>query len=186
MPSVPEELPAFNEYDDNSFIEDRNCSRLQPADVTCAPSLPATDERGYHFQLLHINTRALRVKELPNAPIDFFLSFIPYSLVERWVQYTNSWVTSLLHERTLRARARLRKWKPTTTPEIYVFLAILIYIGIFQQSKVQDFWKTSGDGHQRPDHSIIEYMTFNRWWLLFRHIRIFSLLDPYDKLPRTF
>jgi hypothetical protein len=93
MPSVPEELPALNEYDDNSFIEDRNCSRLQPADVTCAPSLPATDERGYHFQLLHISTRALRVKELPNAPIDFFLSFIPYSLVERWVQYTNSWVT---------------------------------------------------------------------------------------------
>ncbi|KAI8648340.1 hypothetical protein NCS56_01518300 [Fusarium sp. Ph1] len=120
MPSVPKEAPITNAYDDNSFIEDRNCSRLQPDDVTCRPNLPATTQRGYNFQPQHITYRALRVKELPNEPLDFFLHFIPYSLVERWVQYTNIWIAGLFHERPLRPQARLRKWRPTTVPELYI------------------------------------------------------------------
>ncbi|KAJ3454132.1 hypothetical protein MRS44_018026 [Fusarium solani] len=172
MPSVPKEVPVTNAYDDNSFIEDRN--------------LPATTQRGYNFQPQHITYRALRVKELPNEPLDFFLHFVPYSLVERWVQYTNIWIAGLLHERPLRPQARLRKWRPTTVPELYIWLAILLYIGSFKESKVEDIWKIADSSHQRPNHSIIKYMTFDRWWLLFRHLRIFPLLDHCDNIPRVF
>ena len=116
----------------------------------CSPTMSRADPispRGYNSQPQHIAYRALRVKELPNEPLDLFLHFIPYSLVERWVQYTNSWIAGFLHERPLRPQVRLRRWGLTTVPELYIWLAILLYIGTFKESKVEDIWKTSNSGH---------------------------------------
>ncbi|KAJ3453851.1 hypothetical protein MRS44_018483 [Fusarium solani] len=40
---------------------------------------------------------------------------------------------------------------------------------------VEDHWKTSQLEDQRAEHSIIKFMTYNRFQLLYRHIRLFDL-----------
>ncbi|EGU88224.1 hypothetical protein FOXB_01258, partial [Fusarium oxysporum f. sp. conglutinans Fo5176] len=161
--------------------------REQPNDITCRPVFNPATRCGAYFLPMEMPLRDLEVKPLPHTPLQLFQLFLPYSLVERWVQYTNSWVASLLQDRQLRPAARLRGWYETSVAEVYVWLAILIYIGIHKEPTLHAHWETSYLGHQGPDHSIIRYMTYDRFQLLQRHLRVFNPFNLADTdLPKVF
>jgi hypothetical protein len=65
-------------------------------------------------------------------------------------------------------------------PEIYLWLAIQIYIGLHRETSLEDYWKVSGTEGHLPSHPIIKYMTFDRFQLLSRRIRI----SPFSSQPQ--
>ncbi|KFA53009.1 hypothetical protein S40293_05920 [Stachybotrys chartarum IBT 40293] len=117
--------------------------------------------------------------DLPDKPVALFQLFCPVSLVEKWVLWTNESVTALLLEKALSNRASLRSWKPISVAEVYVWLAILIYIGIHPQNRIRDHWVTSRPGSLKPTHPIIKWMTYARFTLIFRYIRIFPSFEDF-------
>ena len=165
---------ALSASDPSIIITKENSRREQPADFTCRPVFSPAPSCGTNFLPVMVPDRDLEVKELPQKPLDLFHHFVPYFLVAKWVKYTNDWVDHLLRSRSWKPRARIRSWKPTTVPEIYLWLALLIYIGTHKEIAIRDHWKTSRIGHQDSDHSILKVMTFDRFQLLHRHLRLFN------------
>ncbi|KAJ3454397.1 hypothetical protein MRS44_018291 [Fusarium solani] len=190
-------IPAdtLNAYDDQSFIREDNSRREHEYDSTRRPDLPPAEDRGFNFQPFHVERRELKVNQLPQEPLSLFQHFVPLSLVNSWVEYTNSWVNSLLergvidswgHE--LKQGSRLQAWTPTSAAEVYIWLGILIYIGIHKEIEVEDHWKTPRLGDQCPEHSIIKFMPYNRFQLLHRHLRPFDYtkFDDDESFPAVF
>ncbi|KAJ3453586.1 hypothetical protein MRS44_017833 [Fusarium solani] len=183
--SVPGQ--ALNAADPSSYITEENSRREQPDDFTCRPVFSPTTRCGAYFLPMEMPSRDLEVKSLPQTPLELFQLFLPYSLVKSWVRYTNSWVQSLLQSRHLGPASRLRGWYETSVAEVYVWLAILIYIGIHKESTIHRHWETSSLGHQGADHSIRKYLTYDRFQLLQRHIRVFNPFNIADtQLPKVF
>jgi hypothetical protein len=156
--SIPGE--ALNAYDDASFIREDDSRHEQEGDSTRRPDFPPATDRGFNFQPFKVERRDLRANQLP---LYLFQHFVPLSPVSSWAEYTNSWVNSLQergvidsenHE--LREGSRLQEWKPTSVAEIYVWLGILIYIGIHKEIAIEEHWKTPELEDQRPEHSIKE------------------------------
>ena len=133
---------------------------------------PAGPIRGFNFQPFKPHFRTYIAMELPDNPVSLFQLFCPISLVQKWVEWTNSWVAYLLAAESS-PNARLLAWKATTVEEVYVWLAILIYIGIHTEKRVADYWVASTPGILKPTHPIIKWMTYARFQLIFRYIRIF-------------
>ncbi|KAI8648074.1 hypothetical protein NCS56_01538900 [Fusarium sp. Ph1] len=170
--SIPSQ--ALSASDPSIIITEENSRREQPADFTCRPVFNPVPSCGTNFLPVMVPDRDLEVKELPQQPLNLFHHFVPYFLVAKWVKYTNEWVDHLLRSRSWKPRARIRSWKPTTVPEVYLWLALLIHIGIHKEITIRDHWKTSQLGHQGSDHSILKVMTFDRFQLLHRHLRLFN------------
>ncbi|KAJ3453704.1 hypothetical protein MRS44_017951 [Fusarium solani] len=197
MPSrkIPPKIPAVNIYDDNSFITEENSSREQAADNTCRPEFPPAEDRGFNFQPFNVPPRDLKVNPLPQDPLQLFQLFVPVSLVKSWVEYTNNWVASL-HEsgvidsqnHELKDGSRLQKWTRLKVSDVYIWLGILIYIGLHKETRIEDHWKTSSLGDQRPTYSIIKFMTYNKFQLLHRHLRPFdhTKFVPDERFPEVF
>jgi hypothetical protein len=172
-------IEAVNVYDDSSFISRDHSLPERPTDNTCRPIFPAQPECGDAFEPFHVQQRDFHIQALPQDPVSLFHCFLPESLIKQWVDWTNAWAQSLLQlgERRLRPTARIRAWRPTSVAEVYIWLAILIYIGIHIEIRVEDHWKTSVMGQQRSNHSIIKFMAYDRLFLLQRLLRI---SDPFN------
>lgn len=104
--SVPGE--ALNAADPSSYITEKNSRREQPNDFTYRPVFSPTTSYGAYFLPSTMPSRDLHINTLPQTPLELFQLFIPYSLVESWVRYTNSWVQSLLQSRHLGPASRLQ------------------------------------------------------------------------------
>ncbi|CCE34888.1 uncharacterized protein CPUR_08827 [Claviceps purpurea 20.1] len=176
-------------------------SPVQPAPKLSQRKLAAT-QRGHDFQPLRPADREASISQLPDDPVDLFHRFCPESLVEKWVVWTNSWAKHRIEQRANAADSgkpddeeelddeeedtSAPKWVPTTVAEIYIFLAVLIYMGNHPEQRIQDHWiedKEPGAGD--PTHRIMKYMTYPRFTQLFRYIRIFDPFDePADNLSR--
>ncbi|KPM33877.1 hypothetical protein AK830_g12695 [Neonectria ditissima] len=171
---------AVNAYDDNSFIRvDYNSRREQPADNTYRPIEKPVPDRGYNFKPMDLPSQAPVIAALPQQPLLLFQEFLPISLVERWVSYTNSWVSHLLQQhkagtRTLKPWSRLLTWKPTSVAELYVWLAILIYMQIHIEPAIEDYWKVSKPQKIEPSHPVTKYISYDRFTQLSRHLRLFD------------
>ncbi|KAJ0125798.1 Uncharacterized protein HZ326_31099 [Fusarium oxysporum f. sp. albedinis] len=193
---------ALNAYDDSSFINEDNSRQEHSGDSTRRPAFPAADDRGFNFHPFEVPRRELLVNELPQSPLSLFQHFIPMSIVKEWVKYTNDWVTSLIQrgvvdsqEHEMTEKSRLNAWKPTTIAEMYIWLVsdiklgILIYMGVHNEITVEDYWKTSRLENQRPEHSIIKFMTYDRFQIIYRHVRVFDhteFANGYGNLPTVF
>jgi hypothetical protein len=174
--SIPTEISAeaLNAYDDSSFINEDNSRQEHEGDSTRRPAFLPAEDRGFNFQPFEVPRRELLINKLPQNPLLLFQHFIPISLV-------NDWVSSLIQtgvidsqEHEITDQSRLHAWKPTTAAEVYIWLGILIYMGVHSDITVEDHWKTSQLEDQRAEHLIIKFMTYNRFQLLYRHIRLFD------------
>lgn len=73
----------------------------------------------------------------------------------------------------------LRRWVPTCAAELYVFMGFLIYIGLHPEAHSSDYWREPALlGAGGPTHGIHKFMTYRRFKLLFRNVRVF---DPFDR-----
>ncbi|KAF7548562.1 hypothetical protein G7046_g8632 [Stylonectria norvegica] len=175
MASQPDQpvIEAVNAVVPGLLISTENSNREQPADNTCRPDFDPVTRKGEEFIPFNIQQRDPVICRLPNSPLLLFQHFVPIFLVKRWVSYTNEHVAMLLQQ-PLGPEARLRSWVPVSVGEVYIWLAILIYVGIHTEIRIIDHWKTAQINTQLPAHPIIKYMTYNRFHQLFRHIRIFD------------
>lgn len=138
--------------------------------------------RGFHFQPFKPQYRHFVMKDLPDSPVELFQLFCPEDLIKKWVIWTNDWVAFQLQakEATLGKHARLRSWTTISVAEVYIWLACLIYIGIHTKKRVRDHWKTFKAGEMHPTDPIVGFMTFNRFQLILRYIRIFPPFETID------
>jgi hypothetical protein len=124
-------LFEFDEADENIGTQDTAAS-------SCPPTIQPSDQKGDAFQPLDIDEFELCIKNLPSSPLLLFQAFIHIHLVQLWVQYTNEHVEFLLRESKPAFRARLRAWFPTTVDKVYLWLGVLIYIGIHKEIRLRD------------------------------------------------
>ncbi|EMT60488.1 hypothetical protein FOC4_g10011759 [Fusarium odoratissimum] len=181
--------------DDNSF--NTPPSKAAANDPTGVPNLPPEEGRGDDFQPFNLEYRDFRINPLPKEPLELFQLFIPISLVQSWIEYTNSWVAHLLENAVidswntpLSEQSRILKWEGISTATAYVWLGVLIYLGIHREISLKDHWKAPSLGDQRPLHSIIKFMPLRKFELITRYFRTFDYtkLDVRDEsdLPKTF
>jgi hypothetical protein len=104
--SVPIEISAeaLNAHDDNSFINEGNSLQEQEGDSTRRLAFLPAEVRGFDFQPFEVPRRELLVKELTQNSLLLFHHFVPISLVNNWVRYTNDWVNSLLQSGVIVAK----------------------------------------------------------------------------------
>ncbi|KJZ70308.1 hypothetical protein HIM_10315 [Hirsutella minnesotensis 3608] len=174
-------VAVTNQYDDELLIRIDNSLREHPSDNTCRQAEPPLTARGTKFEPFDVPFRPPTVRPLPNTPLALFEAFVPLSLVETWVEWTNKKPFSRFEAPSRHSR-RLQ-WTPTTSSEVYLWLAILIYMGLHRERRIQDHWKTFNLCTQRPSHAIGRFMTYDRFHILFRNIRLF---DPEAPLSSEF
>jgi hypothetical protein len=176
------DLEARVEGVDDLVIHLERCQVEQPCDqATYRPTEPPIANSGEAFQPFKVPDREPVIRDLPLSPLQLLLHFLPHDLVDRWVEITNEAPTPGPAGPASR-RSRQLDWKPTRRSEVYVWLGILIYLGIHRESRLKDHWKTPAAGSeipsQLPTHPIIKFMTFDRFELLLRRIRIFDPTAP--------
>jgi hypothetical protein len=92
---IPEDAQALNAYDDKSFIKAKHSHRLWPNDPTCVVVFPTTQDRGTQFEPFNVPKREFHIATLPPTPLELFQLFLPFSLIEKWVHYTKTWISWL-------------------------------------------------------------------------------------------
>ncbi|KAJ3455280.1 hypothetical protein MRS44_013880 [Fusarium solani] len=172
---------ARNDYDPDLFICVSN-SRVQREgdEATTEPDEVPEATRGHNFQplnfeerqpILHITTSSIE------DPARLFQLFVPETLVNTWVTYTNTAAAAMNPEE----RDKKTPWYPTNLSEVYTFLAILIYIGLHKEEELEDYWRVPTPGDLIPDHPIAKFLPLCRFHQLFRLLRIYD----EDRLDRT-
>ncbi|CCE27025.1 uncharacterized protein CPUR_00497 [Claviceps purpurea 20.1] len=186
----------------------------------------AAQQSGDNSQSLELSDQTPPIVQPPDDPVVVFQKFCPEYLVEKWVTWTNDWVSHKINHPEDAASSNdaaglndvaalndvaglsnfaalnhfggfndfadadessdeaddvsLRRWVPTCAAELYVFLAFLTYIGLHPEPNLSDYWREEppiGLGPGWPTHRIHKFMTYRRFKLLFRNVRVF---DPFD------
>jgi hypothetical protein len=168
-----------------------------PNDPTGVPDFPPEEGRGSDFQPFNLEYRDFKINPLPKEPLELFQLFVPDSLIQSWIEYTNSWVAHLLENAVidnwntpLSKQSRILGWEGISTATAYIWLGVLIYLGIHREISIKDHWKAPRLGEQRPLHSITKFMPLRKFELITRYFRTFDYtkLDVRDEggLPKTF
>jgi hypothetical protein len=180
--------------DDSSFNPPPSRAANDPTGV---PNFPPEESYGRDFQPFHLQHRDFKIKALPQEPLELFQLFLPISLVQSWIEHTNSWVAYLIENAVidswntpLTEYSRILKWEGLSTATAYIWLGIIIYLGIHREITIRDHWKSPSLGDQRPLHSIIKFMPLKKFELITRYFRTFdhTKLDVTNEgdLPKTF
>ena len=141
-------------------------------------------EKGSTFMPLPMAHRDYRVQQLPDSPLDLFQAFLPESLVEDWAKYTNESLPTDPQPRQWESRQH--RWKPTIASELWIFIGILLYIQTNRRPRFEDYWKASAPDIDRSDHSIIKYMTYDRFCLIKRWFRLINADNIVLGVPHPF
>ena len=173
-----------NLFDDELDIRIDHCQKEQAADNTCRPIFAPVITKGSVFRPFAISSREHHINNLPASVLDLFHAFIPISLVEGWAKYTNE-APIPGPQAPPPKRSRKLQWTETSTDELFLWLAMMIYIGIHKENRLEDHWKASTPGVQRPTHPILKYMPYERFQQLLRRIRIFPPSSPAEDSPHT-
>jgi hypothetical protein len=182
-------------YDDKSFFKQHKGPRTDPKEAAGANDFPPDESRGFNFDPFIVQHRNYHIGYLPTTPLDLFQLFVPKSLLWRWIEYTNSWICYLLENSVvdswnnpLHERSQLLAWEGISTAQIYVWLGMLIYIGIHKERKLRSHWKAPRLGEQAPLHSVIKFMPYWRFQLIHRYLRPFdhTKIDDNAPLPKVF
>jgi hypothetical protein len=184
---IQEEIEVSCAYGDESFETQNRTDNPGP------PDLPANESRGRNFVPFNVEKRTFHINTLPSTPLDLFQLFMPISLTEKWIDYTNNWVSYLQENGVadswntpLAKGSRIQDWEGLTSPEVYVWIGILIYLGIHREKSIRSHWNAPRPGVHAPLHAIIKFMTLRRFELLQRYLRISDHTNEATDLPRVF
>lgn len=169
-PSQQGSQAALRVFEGEFLIDDDNSRREQPADNTCRPVFDAIEAPGHEFEPFQ---PIYRDSSLPASPMALFQLFIPELLVKEWVQYTNNAAGPLAPPVALQKRARKTAWTPFTVEEMYLWLGLVIYVGIHSEKAIERHWVIQKEGSQHPIHRITKFMTRDRFQQIQRHVRIY-------------
>ncbi|KFA55625.1 hypothetical protein S40293_10059 [Stachybotrys chartarum IBT 40293] len=171
METTSEAAAATVPPEDLIPITTDHCQQEQPYDNTVRPILDPTTRTGTRFEAFHVPKRDLVVRPLPSTPLKLFQRFLPKQTVQQWVDYTNNPANH--------SEDHQGQWKPTSVSEIYIWVAVLIYMSLHAEKRYQDYWRAPAmmtideTVYQNvPVHLIIQYMTYERFYDIKRRIRI--------------
>ncbi|KZL67850.1 AC transposable element-derived protein 4 [Colletotrichum tofieldiae] len=153
-----------------------DCTPERCDNSTVRPHEPPAVERGRPgtFRPFDVPARDRGIRDLPAAPLDLFLQYVPRDLVEQWAQWTNT--APLSKEGPRAKRSRVYEWRKTSVEEIYLFLGILLYMGIHNESQISRYWSTQQQ-KEDPIHLFTRFTSRDRFQSLLRQLRIFNTSD---------
>ena len=129
---------------------------------TQRPNVALLQEKGTEFILFECPDFEFEITlpadTSPEDPITLFILYYTLEIVQEIVKHTNSVRREAQDPDKL--NARVSKWYPTCEKEIYIFLAIRIYMTLFLMDEIADYWSSN---KLFPQYSIIQYMLRNRF-----------------------
>ncbi|KAK5630184.1 hypothetical protein RRF57_005899 [Xylaria bambusicola] len=154
---------------------------------TLEPDLPPSTQSAdpLTFQPIDLPERDFQVNNLPETPVDLFEAFFPPSLIAKWLDYIeNDRFKALEAFENDKNDPKKPLSHSTSQPEIYCFLASLIYIGLHKENDLEGYWSLQSD--LRPKHTLSLYISRNRFLDLYRHFTFWDLNNEDKGLPRLF
>jgi hypothetical protein len=137
------------------------------------PDFPPEEGRGNHFAPFNLEYRDFQINPLPKEPLKLFQVFVPISLVQSWIEYTNDWVACLMKNAVIDSwnspiseHSRILRWNCLSTATGYIRIGIMIYLGIHREISIKDHWKSPRVGDQRPLHPITKFMPLRKFELI--------------------
>lgn len=159
-------------------------TKYDPTDTgTLRPNAKPLKLKGTQFEPMKCPDFDLEIRLPPSAsassPITLFTLYYPPKIIQLIVQYTNNYQRKPQDPTSL--NSRVFNWLPTCTKEIYIFLAIKIYMTVFPLNQIQDYWDTRSG---TPSHHITQYMARDRFLELKMRYRICGLktTDIYQRV----
>ena len=161
---------------------------------TYRPDEPPVSTHGTEFDPLNIPKRDPIIRGLPDTALGIFQRFIPESLVEKWVEYTNEAIVYI--RGPVQQQARSEYWTPTSVSELYLFLAIIISIENHPEASIESYWKRP-ESDNGAVYLFTRHMPLRRFELLLRRVKISSRASGSDStrasasrstkgIPRTY
>jgi hypothetical protein len=147
-------LDEFGPITDVSF-DPFICEPPQPAKATLPPNFPSTA-----------------------GPYDYFTLFFTPALLQIITSNTNQYA-NLQRMRVKQERAR--EWRDLILEELFVFIGVLIYMGIHEEPRINMYWHQ--DKKRGPIHTVSDHITLNRYEDIKRYCHISSSTDD-ERLGR--
>ncbi|KFA51173.1 hypothetical protein S40293_10265 [Stachybotrys chartarum IBT 40293] len=161
--------------------------REQDVDNTCRPDVEPEDNVGDKFEPFDVPDCDFLIRDLPATPLKLFQEFLPILIVEKWVRYTNEAPGPVPEDGS--RYSRQNRWKPTSVEEVYIWIGILIYMTLHKEFYYEDHWKAITRDSYVPSHPIIQFMPFDRFFLLKRRLRTYNptyikvgIPDPFNQV----
>ena len=119
-------------------------------DGTLRPNEKPISKRGTCFQPMILEDHDIEIS-LPEGvsaedPYTLFELYYSLEIIESIVEATNSYDRKVPDK----PRARGKDWYPTTNREIYLYMAVRIYMTIHIENEISDYWSTSKDDAFHP------------------------------------
>ena len=117
----------------------------------------------------------------PDDPITLFTLYYTPEIIDLIVQRTNNLEREAKDPG--RSRSRANGWYPTCSGEIYLYLAIRIYMTLIVCNEITDYWNTKD---YMPVHPISAYMSRDRFQELHIRLRLHGkeAKGPYAKVSK--
>ena len=190
MPSRPMNKGRSNDHD---FVPP---TQYKPSHTTKQPSGFSPLKLIPRFEAMNLH-RTKSSSQVPNtidssSPEAIFTLFFTDSVVDRIVQCTNTNaervranpVTSRAKNIRFKNSHNQRPWKPVTSSEILAYLGILLYMGIYIQPHINQYWNT--ERKNRPVHNLVrDTMSQTRWTQIHRYFHIWNPALDHSVSNRT-
>jgi hypothetical protein len=139
--SIPDKIQDSYDFVDHSF---HTHSQRAADDPTGVPIFPAEEAAGHNFTPFNVECRDCHINILPPTPLELFQLFTPISLVQSWIEHTNPWVAHLIENGVIdnwntpiSKGSRIPKWEGISTATTYVWLGVMIYLGIHRNHQLK-------------------------------------------------
>lgn len=153
---------------------------------TLRPNVKPILKPGTQFEPMQLQPKQRKItlpdNVSPGVPIELFRMYYNPEMIEKIVTNTNLYRSSFIGP--LQRCSRAAEWYPTTTGEVYIYLAIRIYSTLFPEKQIAQLWETK---EATPNHYIIDQMARNRFEVLHIHFRLYApgTATPYDKVVKS-
>jgi hypothetical protein len=115
----------------------------------------------------------------PDDPITLFTIYYIHEIIDLIVEKTNNYMRKPQDDSYPYARAN--SWYSITRREIYIYFAIRIYMTLYEDNEISDYWSIK---EITPEYPITRYLSRNRFQELYMRVRICMARRPKDHMLR--
>jgi hypothetical protein len=150
---------------------------------TLRPKAPPIINRGSHYEPMEISDFEVEIclpeHVSPDDPITIFTLYYSPEIMQKIVSSTNA--TERQPKDSSKKRSRAFDWKGTCIGEIYIFMAIRIYMTVYPLNEVADYWSAK---KITPFHYVTRYMARDQFQEIYMryHMADPSIRDIYKKV----
>jgi hypothetical protein len=144
-----------------------------PTDLgTLRPLAEPLNKKGAQFKPMEIDDFDFEVHLpescSPDDPITLFTQYYNEDMIDTIVSATNSYQPAL-EPYELKPQSRFKDWYNTCRSEIYLYLAVCIYMTVYPLNRIEDYWSTNP---LTPFHPISKAIERNQFQALRRRFRV--------------